>query len=157
MKVDDELLSSVFTISPGNAVSYSLLIDLERIGTQIKWDGTESKYITEEVPDSNYAEYLDGFLIDDNLIATTEHPDLLNYGYFSIIPFIFVGTQDHLLNIVTMNGTNWAVTETAKDRNGDSGIIEIISFGTLMPVPVPGAIWLLGSGLLGLLGIRRRK
>ncbi|MBN2808380.1 MAG: hypothetical protein JXR80_02680 [Deltaproteobacteria bacterium] len=25
------------------------------------------------------------------------------------------------------------------------------------PVPIPGAIWLLGSGLLGLLGIRRRK
>jgi hypothetical protein len=25
------------------------------------------------------------------------------------------------------------------------------------PVPIPGAIWLLGSGLLGLIGIRRRK
>jgi len=25
------------------------------------------------------------------------------------------------------------------------------------PVPIPGAVWLLGSGLLGLIGIRRRK
>lgn len=24
------------------------------------------------------------------------------------------------------------------------------------PVPIPGAAWLLGSGLLGLLGVRRR-
>ncbi len=27
---------------------------------------------------------------------------------------------------------------------------------TLNSVPIPGAIWLLGSGLLGLLGIRRK-
>ena len=25
------------------------------------------------------------------------------------------------------------------------------------PVPVPGAVWLLGSGLLGLLGVRRKR
>jgi len=24
------------------------------------------------------------------------------------------------------------------------------------PVPIPGAIWILGSGLLGLLGVRRK-
>lgn len=29
--------------------------------------------------------------------------------------------------------------------------------GEVAPVPVPGAIWLLGSGLLGLLGMARRK
>lgn len=29
--------------------------------------------------------------------------------------------------------------------------------GTINPVPVPGAVWLLGSGLAGLLGIRRQK
>jgi hypothetical protein len=29
--------------------------------------------------------------------------------------------------------------------------------GTYSPVPVPAAVWLLGSGLLGLIGIRRRN
>lgn len=28
---------------------------------------------------------------------------------------------------------------------------------TMNPVPIPGAVWLFGSGLLGLVGIRRRK
>jgi len=27
---------------------------------------------------------------------------------------------------------------------------------TIRPVPIPAAVWLLGSGLLGLAGIRRR-
>ena len=30
-------------------------------------------------------------------------------------------------------------------------------FSTTAPVPLPAAIWLLGSGLLGLFGIGRRK
>ena len=34
-------------------------------------------------------------------------------------------------------------------------VSEIQAFGA--PVPVPGALWLMGSGLLGLLGLRRRK
>ncbi len=33
---------------------------------------------------------------------------------------------------------------------------EIDAFADVAPVPIPGAGWLLGSGLLGLIGIRRR-
>jgi len=32
-----------------------------------------------------------------------------------------------------------------------------ITFGSASVVPVPAAVWLFGSGLLGLLGIARRK
>ena len=34
---------------------------------------------------------------------------------------------------------------------------ELISFGTVSAVPIPAAAWLFGSGLLGLVGIARRK
>ena len=32
-----------------------------------------------------------------------------------------------------------------------------IQFGTVSPIPIPPAVWLFGSGLLGLIGIARRK
>jgi hypothetical protein len=34
---------------------------------------------------------------------------------------------------------------------------EVILNPTAAPVPVPAAAWLLGSGVLGLIGLRRRK
>lgn len=39
---------------------------------------------------------------------------------------------------------------------GRSGAIAVDNF-SVSAVPIPGAIWLLGSGLLGLIGIRRRN
>jgi len=45
-------------------------------------------------------------------------------------------------------------------RTGDSGTIDFRTYATTsatQPVPIPGAIWLLGTGLVGLVGIRRRQ
>jgi hypothetical protein len=41
----------------------------------------------------------------------------------------------------------------------DTGVLRIFSTGQvdLNPVPVPGAVWLMASGLLGFIGVRRRK
>lgn len=38
-----------------------------------------------------------------------------------------------------------------------SGGADLDAIGVLNAVPIPGAVWLLGSGLLGLIGIRRKK
>ena len=40
--------------------------------------------------------------------------------------------------------------------NGDEDIVSSLDI-TINPVPIPGAVWLLGSGLLGLVGLRRQK
>ena len=41
------------------------------------------------------------------------------------------------------------------ENTGHAG--EIDGFSDVAPVPIPGAVWLLGSGLLGLIGLRRGK
>ena len=42
------------------------------------------------------------------------------------------------------------------DNHDDFGVRLTVSDGNISTVPIPAAVWLLGSGLLGLAGIRRR-
>jgi hypothetical protein len=55
-------------------------------------------------------------------------------------------------NAGAAGGTVGAVGAKFAGLNGYAGTAPYIS-----TVPVPGAVWLLGSGLLGLIGLRRRK
>lgn len=41
-------------------------------------------------------------------------------------------------------------------QNGNSFFAWAVRDGDVDPVPIPGALWLLGSGLVGLIGIRRK-
>jgi hypothetical protein len=54
-------------------------------------------------------------------------------------------------------GTWWFGVEDLRDNTGGEGVGDyndmIVKVST---VPIPGAVWLLGSGLLGLLGFRRK-
>lgn len=42
-------------------------------------------------------------------------------------------------------------------ESSGSNYVEVDGFADVAAVPVPGAVWLLGSGLLGLIGVRRKK
>lgn len=59
------------------------------------------------------------------------------------------------------NGQYWLnfgyLENTSSQTNGAVGIDNIKITANVAPVPVPGAVWLLGSGLAGLLGLQRRK
>ena len=46
---------------------------------------------------------------------------------------------------------------TATGNNGSGVFYDNLSFAQVAPVPVPAAVWLFGSGLLGLLGVARRR
>ena len=71
------------------------------------------------------------------------------------ISLVFVNpltpTQSTLLNLDFFTGSKWAL--------GGTGTNHVFISGGISPVvvPVPAAVWLFGSGLLGLIGIARRK
>ena len=53
---------------------------------------------------------------------------------------------------------NYAATVPAGDPSGFGGVQYYLHLtGFVKPVPIPAAVWLLGSGLLGLVGVARRK
>jgi len=78
-----------------------------------------------------------------------------------------VGPFSGLLPEVYWSGTNYALfPNTAwsfnfRDGNqetlGQSGSYNVLLVRDGSPVPIPGAVWLLGSGLAGLITIRRKK
>jgi hypothetical protein len=74
---------------------------------------------------------------------------------------IYVGTIDFLVLTPLFDGIDDVKSGYHSFGQGiviDNVIVFPGSVGPdLAPVPVPGAVWLLGSGLLGLAGIRRRK
>lgn len=63
-----------------------------------------------------------------------------------------VGTSPLILSVLDAGGANVMLA------NGD--VLDYLlpqTLGTISNVPIPGAIWLLGSGLLGLIGLRRKN
>lgn len=66
------------------------------------------------------------------------------------------GGWDYLADAILANGVNQVIG--AGLLNGmTGGQMTYLLTPQAVPVPVPGAVWLLGSGLLGLAGVSRRK
>ena len=87
---------------------------------------------------------------------TSEDDPLLNSKFN-----IGYDSDDTLIQLVIVwegnfNGADWTVPRT----DNESWATEVRTYATFTPaaaVPVPAAVWLFGSGLLGLIGIARRK
>ena len=94
--------------------------------------------------------------------------DLLDGSYLGSFE-IFRNSTSYSWNIlwdITQQGNTANVTTLDGDGDGIPGITLIdgpwVGFshavnGTLTAVPVPAAVWLFGSGLIGLVGLARRK
>ncbi len=86
----------------------------------------------------------------------------LNYGEGEIVAGIssFIFDENDLLNPPeTPNWTDgyWTVgTSTAYYQDWITSYVPTAMFGS-SPAPIPSAVWLFGSGLLGLVGFARRK
>lgn len=72
-------------------------------------------------------------------------------------------TREKLLEFISHEDTMWSFSEFARSEtatvDGDYTFYdEVVYTGTadLCSIPIPGAIWLVGSGLVGLVGLRKK-
>jgi hypothetical protein len=74
-------------------------------------------------------------------------------GDVNVNLFDLVGAQKNgTLNYFAFSSDSLISSVTFHDAGNDGYAVDNISTAT----PIPGAVWLLGSGLLGLIGLRRR-
>jgi len=69
---------------------------------------------------------------------------------FQVDPLANIGASDNIAMSVSTSSGGWF------DSFG-SQITPTLNGATVNVVPIPGAIWLLGSGLIGLVGLNRRR
>jgi len=147
----------------------------------IDWNNTNGPYVSES---HAFGYNWDGTAtVQDALdaIDSTGALEVIGSGFINYLNYND-GTDNHSMQSPTdYNGWLWlgstmdfGTTWTANGAGttstylGDGSIQGINSDGTnwtsatltipeAAPVPVPAAVWLLGTGLIGLIGIRRRK
>lgn len=104
----------------------------------------------------------------DNADWSNNISTLFNYDAFNTLELAITGNGVEY----SLNG-NLLYTDTSGDVQSLSGVIlnaknegtsfdvryDNLTYGTVTPstIPIPAAVWLFGSGLLGLVGIARRK
>ena len=81
-------------------------------------------------------------------------------GFNRTVGFLQLGTTPGVNNRLDVLW-NWAQLNTS-DRYATGGLNENIPMSWLLykdvnPVPIPGAVWLFGTGLIGLIGFAKRK
>jgi len=76
----------------------------------------------------------------------------VNNLIYSALSMQFLGENSNLPNHFDSLIINWTDTLYTKvDFVGNANGVDNLS-----PVPLPGAVWLLGAGLIGLVGVRRK-
>ena len=98
---------------------------------------------------------LTGSSVDFNFLHDAANTEFGGASFFDPAP-VSVGSFSGSDTAVVGAGSPYSLTILAEVDHTSSG--QISSFDAhLVPIPVPAAVWLFGSGLLGLVGIARRR
>lgn len=93
-----------------------------------------------------------GYMFAVNLggtLPSTEFPDLESTSYWSATQY----DADKAWAVHSLTGiSDWSFKAATSGRHGWA-----VHEGNIGVIPVPAAVWLFGSGLVGLIGVARRK
>lgn len=133
----------------------------EASGTIGSWyntsDTDQDGYVLTGINDGSYVSNMNittaGGYAGVNKVAAKE-AEIATAGYVDIMLYHFTTLSTGKLGLVT-DLTNYDDTRSFFRLTSDGNLT--LNPSATSEVPVPGAVWLLGAGLAGLIGVRRKK
>jgi hypothetical protein len=167
IRLNNVEVSSAAGINLMDPVWYSILLDTDRVGTNMVWDTTLNAYVTQEIkvgtpPDPviefDYVELISGYLLaDDSIYEHVEHPIINHFAYPTITQTMFMGSENHGLVNFSIDGVNWVSDEFAYiSENEFVNLRSSLTIEKVSTVPEPASIMLLGVSFIWLLSLRFR-
>ena len=151
--IDDAIIRQVY-FDDGSLLGIAGLIDMDEGGGDAGVDFTAGNASPGDLPGGNSItpqfNVTAGFLAD----ADVPQPNLWGIGAGETLGIVFTlqsgMTYADVINDLTTGALRIGVHVQAFASGGSESFVN-------NPVPVPAAVWLFGSGLLGLVGVARRK